>query len=169
MPLIARWPGKVPAGKRSDALYTPMDHLPTLCALAGIDVPGYLDGVDLSAALLGGEPPKREAVLMMNPVASLRVFKTDPAFPEWRGVRTGQHTYVSWRNGREELFDDREDPYQLRDLAGEPGAALNRSREHMRRLMAAAHDGFPPGDAYGEWYDDSRSLLRTALGPVPTL
>ncbi|HOW18303.1 MAG TPA: sulfatase-like hydrolase/transferase, partial [Phycisphaerae bacterium] len=39
IPCIIRWPGHIPAGRRVDVLQTPMDHLPTLCALAGLAPP----------------------------------------------------------------------------------------------------------------------------------
>ena len=52
IPLIIRWPGKVKPGTVSDALYTPVDHLPTLCSLAGISRPSDLDGIDLAREVL---------------------------------------------------------------------------------------------------------------------
>ena len=36
VPFIARWPGRVPPRKRSDAVVSVMDVLPTVCALAGV-------------------------------------------------------------------------------------------------------------------------------------
>jgi arylsulfatase A-like enzyme len=39
VPCIMRWPRWIPPGTRVDALQTPMDHLPTLCRLAGLRVP----------------------------------------------------------------------------------------------------------------------------------
>ncbi len=90
-------------------------------------------------------------------------------FPEWRGVRTKQHTYVRWISGEEELFDNLADPYQMHSLsldAAEPDA-LVRLRFRASDLLSAAHDDFLPGDGYRNWYDDCRNLVRTALGPVP--
>jgi len=42
-----------------------------------------------------------------------------------------------------------------------------RLRPRLSELLAAAHDDFRPGTGYGDWYDDCRNLVRTALGPVP--
>lgn len=44
VPLHIRWPGTIPAGLVSDALYTSIDHMPTLCGLAGIKPPSMADG-----------------------------------------------------------------------------------------------------------------------------
>jgi arylsulfatase A-like enzyme len=169
VPLIARWPGTIPAGRTSAALYTPMDHLPTLCSLAGIAVPETADGEDLSAVLLDGLGETRDAALMMNYVGGYGNFRTGGPRPEWRAVHTGRHTYVRWLDGAERLFDNAADPYQLRDLAADPGerATVERLRSRLAELLAEAHDEFLPGTAYADWYDAERNLLRTALGPVP--
>jgi N-acetylgalactosamine-6-sulfatase len=56
VPFIARWPGRIAAGKIDDMTpITAVDLLPTFCAIAGTKLPdGYApDGVDQSAALFG--------------------------------------------------------------------------------------------------------------------
>ncbi len=60
MPFIARWPGKIPAGKTSAELITMMDMLPTLAALAEANAPTdrIIDGHDIRP-LLFGEPGAR--------------------------------------------------------------------------------------------------------------
>jgi arylsulfatase A len=60
MPFIARWPGKIPAGKVSTELITMMDMLPTLAALSGGEKPKdrIIDGHDIRP-LLFGEPEAR--------------------------------------------------------------------------------------------------------------
>lgn len=49
VPCVARWPGKIPAGKTCDELSTLMDLLPTFAKLAGGDVPQNrkIDGSDI--------------------------------------------------------------------------------------------------------------------------
>lgn len=54
VPFIARWTGKVPAGRVCDELMTGLDLLPTIARLAGAELPkAKIDGVDLSALLFG--------------------------------------------------------------------------------------------------------------------
>jgi arylsulfatase A-like enzyme len=54
MPCIVRWPGKVPAGRVNDELWTTMDLLPTLAALAGAALAARpIDGHDVRPILLG--------------------------------------------------------------------------------------------------------------------
>ena len=55
VPLIARWPGHVPAGKTSAWIGAHYDLVPTLLGLAGASVPAGLDGLSFAMVLLGGE------------------------------------------------------------------------------------------------------------------
>ena len=84
-------------------------------------------------------------------------------------MRTKTHTYVKWfAEGREELYHNVEDPYQLTNLAAgqQDLATLKRMRGRLNDLLAQAHDEFLPGTAYADWYDDDRNVVRTALGAV---
>jgi arylsulfatase A-like enzyme len=58
VPCLVRWPGHVPAGRVSDAIFSTLDFLPTFGALAGFKVPGdrIIDGVNQTELLLGRSP-----------------------------------------------------------------------------------------------------------------
>ena len=168
LPLKIRWPGKIPAGVTSDALYTPIDHLTTLCGLAGLHAPSEADGEDLSEVVLGRGHSLRDAVLMTNLTSHWDYFQTRTLWPEWRGVHTNRYTYVKWLAGQEELYDNLEDPYQMHDLVGEESTRITllELRWQMKELMISAHDHFLSGEQYAAWYDGERNLVRTGLGPV---
>jgi arylsulfatase A-like enzyme len=55
VPCIVRWPGKVPAGRVSNAIFATIDFMPTIANLAGYKVPGdrAIDGIDQTDLLLG--------------------------------------------------------------------------------------------------------------------
>lgn len=55
VPCIVRWPGKVPANRVSDAIFSTLDFMPTFGSLAGYDLPSdrVIDGVDQTELLLG--------------------------------------------------------------------------------------------------------------------
>mgnify|MGYP006423632571 FL=1 len=56
VPMIVRWPGRIPADSTCRELGTMMDLLPTLCALTGASLPPQkLDGFDISGMLFGKE------------------------------------------------------------------------------------------------------------------
>jgi len=54
-PMIVRWPGRVPAGRTSDAPWYFADVLPTLADLAGVDPSEKTDGVSVLPAILTGQ------------------------------------------------------------------------------------------------------------------
>ncbi|MEK7404067.1 MAG: sulfatase [Acidobacteriota bacterium] len=168
IPLIIRWPGHTRAGSKSDALYTPMDHLPTLASLCGLRTPGIVNGMDLSTHALGRKGPERDAALMMNFVSHWDFPETNTEWPEWRGLRTRQHTYVKWLSGAEELYDNLADPYQMRNLFDGRSApeAMTRLRGRLGDLLRETRDGFPPGASYADWFTLQRDTVRTALGPL---
>ena len=62
VPCIVRWPGKVPAGRTSDALWATIDLMPTFTALSGVTPPmdRMIDGIDQTALLLGQTEEGRE-------------------------------------------------------------------------------------------------------------
>ena len=166
IPLIFRWPGHVAAGKKLDVLFTPMDHLPTLLALAGGSAPAGIDGIDLSGVLLGHSSAERDAALIANYSSHWDYFHSEWPWPEWRGVRTKQHTYVKWYSGREELFDNEADPYQMQDRVESDHQTVARLRKRLDELLQDAHDEFMAGPAYASWYDNERNIIRTGLGPA---
>src|SRR5699024_2154630 len=66
IPMILRWPGKIPESRFIDALHTPMDIFPTLCGLTGVDIPKEVDGTDMSKVVLGEKFAQRENALIAN-------------------------------------------------------------------------------------------------------
>ena len=52
-PMIVRWPGRIPANKISDAIWSFADFLPTAAALAGAKTPTGLDGISILPTLFG--------------------------------------------------------------------------------------------------------------------
>jgi arylsulfatase A-like enzyme len=159
VPLIIRWPKRFRPGQVIDALATPIDHFPTLTALCGLTPPAGLPGLNLFG------PTHRDAALLMNYSSHWDFPETNTLWPEWRGVRTKQHTYVRWLNGAEELYDLVADPYQMRNLATlkAPPAPLARLRQRLTQLLAEAKDDFRPGDQYAAWFNAQRDIVRPPL------
>lgn len=63
VPRLAWWPGKIEPGVR-DEMFCLVDVLPTIAAVAGIELSCEVDGMDLSHNLLGGKGQDRNHVLM---------------------------------------------------------------------------------------------------------
>ncbi len=76
VPCIVRWPGKVPAGKVSDAFLTSLEVFPTACAAAGKPLPEQItfDGFDLLPVLQGKiESPRNEMFWQRRGEVAVRV------------------------------------------------------------------------------------------------
>ncbi|MCU0473648.1 MAG: sulfatase [Bacteroidales bacterium] len=57
MPFFVRYPKQIPAGKRTDAIINNTDFAPTIIALAGGTVPGYMQGHSFKTILETGNEP----------------------------------------------------------------------------------------------------------------
>ena len=112
VPWIVRWPGHVPAGRTDEqSVISGVDWLPTLCAIAGVEVDAAdFDGEDVSAAWLGKAPHVR----------------TKPLF--WKVSSPGSESYIreaQWKlrhptrknNGEVELYDIVADPAESKNVA----------------------------------------------------
>lgn len=124
VPGIIRWPGRVPAGKVVDTLFSHIDIPPTLLALAGHEVPKLMQGADLSRVALGQTTEGPEAVLLQIFVP----FSPDGIARPWRGLITRDHTYARYEDAPWVLFDDAADPHQMKNLAQDPAAAAWREK-----------------------------------------
>jgi arylsulfatase A-like enzyme len=105
VPLIVKVPGKK-AGATASLVET-SDIFPTLCTLAGIDIPGTVQGRGFNELLDQPDRPFRE-------VAYSRFMAGD-------AVITENFTYTSYHNGKSEmLYDIKTDPQENTNLAGLP-------------------------------------------------
>ena len=83
---------------------------------------------------------------------------------EWRGFRTKQYTYAIYlRDGEELLFDNIQDPLQMRNLAREEAFAglLREMKAKMAREMARVNDRFHPVSYYRENWVRDRIILHS--------
>jgi len=123
VPLIAVGPGIAP-GRSSDALVELIDLNPTICELAGLPAQENIDAVSFAPVLQGRRDSHRtEAV---------------SALTNFRAIRTDRYKFVQNLNDAPELYDLREDPHELRNLAGD-------LRDEARDLSARMHERFMEG------------------------
>ena len=134
VPGIVRWPAKVPAGRVVDTLFSHVDMPPTLLALAGLAVPGEMQGADLSAVALGRTASGPDAVLLQIFVP----YEQDQIQAPWRGIVTDRYTYARHEGRPWVLFDNRADPWQMTNLAGRPEHA--KLEGELDRKLAALMD-----------------------------
>ena len=124
VPGIIRWPGKVPAGRVSDAIVVTIDFLPTFAGLTGFEVPAdrVIDGIDQTDLLLGRTREGR---------ANFIYGRT--------GVRQGKWKFLKAKHGALSYARDetREEVVELYDLDADIGKQDNlaeRFPEKVREL-----------------------------------
>ncbi|MDE0199861.1 MAG: sulfatase-like hydrolase/transferase [Caldilineaceae bacterium] len=134
VPLILRGPG-VPAGKQIDALTHTYDVYPTLCELAGLEIPESVDAKSLLPLMEGtarGIRPYLHSVYMhVQRMAQDR---------EWKLInyrRDGDQG-----SDRTQLFHLASDPWELNDLAADASVATERERleDELKRWQEETGD-----------------------------
>ena len=153
IPFLIRWPGRVPAGARSDALLSVADMAPSLLSLMGVENRLDMEGADISPAMLGQAPEGPASVFLMDVVTMDEAHHQ--GLREWRGIRTRTHTYARWADGHAwVLYDNETDPYQLNNLADKPEA------EPAQATLERELQGWLKrcNDDCGPWHEHVRRL-----------
>jgi N-acetylglucosamine-6-sulfatase len=112
VPLVVRGPG-VPAGHAVDEMTLNTDFAPTFADLAGVSAPPFVDGRSLEPMLDGAPPESWRASILLE---SWRERIARRGASTYYGIRTEDHKYVEHASGERELYDLRDDPYELRSL-----------------------------------------------------
>lgn len=113
VPLVARWPGKIPPGRVTDHICAFWDHFPTLCDVAGLDTPPGLDGISFLPTLTGQGEQKEHLYLYWEFPAygGQQAIRMGP----WKAVRQN----ISQGSRTTELYNLERDIGETTDLAKE--------------------------------------------------
>ncbi|RPE08496.1 N-acetylgalactosamine-6-sulfatase [Chitinophaga lutea] len=119
-PLIARWPGKIPAGTTTSLLSVQYDMMATIAAIAGIKAPPN-DGISLLPAMTGNtrQQAQRPYVYFEYPEKGGQVAIR---MGNWKAIKTG-------------LKANRNSPWELYDLAADPAEEKNIAAQHPALLQ----------------------------------
>ncbi len=164
-PMMLRWPGVIPAGRREDALVSTIDLMPTILEACGIAVPDTLQGHSLMGLCTGHPDAMPRGALF-----SEMTYHKD--YIPMRAVRTERFKYVRnlndapiglddlegvpwaealvtrddqpWTRPRvpEELYDLDEDPNERDNLVADSAyeSVLDEMRTRLEDQMAANSD-----------------------------
>ncbi len=146
VPLVIAGKG-VARGRTEGAVVQNVDLRPTFEALGGARTPGDVDGRSL-VGLLADRPdrrPWRTGALVEHHGPDL-----DPDDPDeqstssgepttYEALRTRDATYVEYRDGQRELYDDRRDPAQLRNVVRTADPAFVAALHAELRRLATCH------------------------------
>ena len=134
VPLVVRDPRLAPErrGLTRDEFALNLDVAPTIVAAAGLPVPVVMQGQDLGPLYLSARAPAwREEFFHEHPTVTSR-----DRIPSSQGVIRGDWKYIEWPEfDYTQLFDLKNDPGEIRNLAGQPAHASR--QERMRQQLDA--------------------------------
>lgn len=130
VPMIIRYPDQARRGAQTFAFTELVDMFPSLCELAGIEVPDYMEGTSFVPLLENPELPWKKAAFSQ--------FHRRPGVAADGGrymgysINTTEHHYIEWytwdhQTGtrgelvRAELYDRINDPYEKENIADRKG------------------------------------------------
>ena len=170
VPFIARWPGRIPAGRVLDAIGSTLDLMPTLAKLTGATLPSKpLDGVDLWPLLAGQKKDHAREALLYFDNWDLQCARLG----HWK-LHVGRYnTFIYGPVPAVGRMNLRLRPAELYHLASDPDESFDVAAKHpeiVRDLEARIARALPtfPEEVQKAWRDtDSRETAPSEPGRLP--
>jgi len=176
IPLIVEQPAGAGYGTVNPTLVSHIDLLPTMLALAGLDVPPIMEGRSIVPLLRGEEDPEKEIMIEFN--------RYEIEHDSWGGFQPvrcivgDRYKLVINLLHSDELYDLETDPAEVTNLIDDPSYAQVRDDLHDRLLdwMYEKRDPFRGPEWERRAWRDTRRLQwhglfrpRPADGYAPTV
>ena len=141
-PFLARWPGRIPAGRTSNALASMLDVFPTVSRLCGAKAPERpLDGIDIWPLLHGDKPSIERPPLLYFDNWDLQCAR----WMNWK-LHIARHNTAAYApappGGRfsfllphPELYNLENDPDESYDVAAENPHIVERIRSQIAQMI----------------------------------
>ncbi len=148
MPLIMRWPGRIKAGVRSQAMVQEIDYAPTFCSLAGINTPENMNTFQ-GRSLIPLFKTGADEAFADRPL--YYAFYENPGehnAPRHDGIRTQRYTFARiWTSDEWMMFDNEKDPKQMNNVYGSANYAQDVQKlnqlYHQARSQYQVPDNLP--------------------------
>ncbi|BDS07935.1 hypothetical protein NT6N_29750 [Oceaniferula spumae] len=129
MPFLIRWPGKVTAGSKPEAMIQNIDYAPTFMEVAGLKAPAEVQGESMLPVLTGAKKQHHESLYYAYYERGVH------SVPQHFGVRTATHKLMYFPVTDEwNMFDLEKDPDEMKDVYGNPEYAA------VRQELRAEYD-----------------------------
>ena len=150
VPLIARWPGHVPVGATTPAMFSLLDFFASTAGLLGAKLPSGAgtDGLDLSAVLLGKTPDTPRTELVQHGIGNVLALRsgdwkylppsTDAATGIGRGADPRDTRFSAALSAKPQLYDLATDPGETKDLATAEPARVTALAARLAAIRATA-------------------------------
>ncbi len=137
VPMIVRWPGKVPVGRVSDTIWAFWDFLPTVEELAGLPPSKNIDGISFLNELMGKTQTKQHDYLYWDYGHVRDTYMQAVRLGKWKGIKQGVNAPV-------ELYDLSADIGESNDVAAANPAIVAQIKAKMKEAYVASED-YPIG------------------------
>ncbi len=142
VPMMLRYPGQIKPGATSNEMVLNLDMAPTLLEIAGLEVPGEMQGKSF-LKLAEGHPDAHWRKDWLYEYYEYPGFEN---VRPCRGVRTERYKFVHFfiEPQEFELYDLQADPHEMNNLYGKPGQEeLTRHlQERLAALRAETNDAY---------------------------
>jgi N-acetylglucosamine-6-sulfatase len=115
VPLLIRGPG-VPRGVIRSQMALNNDLAPTFASWAGVTPPDFVDGRSLTPLLSASPPSSWRSAFLVEHWLDENGDDYAATIPDYTAVRTGRHLFARYATGETELYDLKNDPYELQSL-----------------------------------------------------
>ncbi len=122
VPMIVRWPGKVPAGRVSEQVWAFWDFLPTAAEIAGEKPPQNIDGISMLPTLLGRKQTNQHDFLYWE--FHEKGTKQAVRMGDWKAVRLEPKQPI-------ELYNLKSDPAESKDVAAEHAEVVSKIENYL--------------------------------------
>ena len=126
-PLIISYPGIPSPGAMTGSIVETIDVFPSVCDVAGLPRPDFVDGVSLRPIL---EKPASAGHVAVS-------------YARARTIRTDTHRLVSHKNGHFELYDHRQKDAETQNVADKHPELVRDLLSQLKRRLAGGSDFAP--------------------------
>ena len=124
VPMLIHAPGVTTAGSESESLVELVDLVPTVCQLAEVDTPGYVQGVSIVPVLMNPhDVVKKQAYTVVSRGEG----------DLGRSIRTNLWRFADWGNQQFELYDLKNDPREIMNRISDSPKV-----QQLQRLLKAS-------------------------------
>ena len=144
-PLLVRWPGHTKPGTVTDAMVQNIDFAPTILGMAGLKMPDWMQGIDLSPLLTGKQTELKRPYLYYHYYEFVRDHTVIPHI----AIRSRDHKLIYFYTVNEwQLYDLQKDPVELNNLINSTAhqSLIQKLRQEMIRLRDKYDDHEPAGE-----------------------
>jgi len=139
IPLIIRYPKKIPRGRVTEEYISTVDFLPTLLGMLNVEKPDYAEGEDYSDLIYGDTQKGADEVLLQFERNFYGIYDITSIY---RTLINEDWMYTCFLNGDKKLYSIKNDEYQLENLIDTKKSLSNNLHNQLKTKLDEIGDDF---------------------------